>query len=72
MIDLLFSLSGLKFRIIKEDKKEIIDLVWYDYNEYGIFFGYVEEKGRRYYKYISDDGKNWLTIEQYILNGEKF
>jgi hypothetical protein len=36
------------------------------------FFGYVEEKGKRYYKYISDDGKNWLTIEQYILNGEKF
>ena len=72
MINLLFSLSGLKFRIIKEDKKEIIDLVWYDYNEFGIFFGYVEEKGKRYYKYISDDGKKWLTIEQYILNGEKF
>ena len=72
MINLLFSLCGLKLKIIKEDKKEIINLLWYDYNEYDIFFGYVEEKGKRYYKYISDDGKNWLTIEQYILNGEKF
>jgi hypothetical protein len=44
MIDLLFSLSGLKFRIIKEDKKEIIDLVWYDYNEFGIFFWICRRK----------------------------
>lgn len=64
----ILSLLGIPFKI-KLSKK---------YNEYFEYRGnvflsyYINKENKVIYTYISNDGYNWLTIEQFILNGEKF
>jgi hypothetical protein len=47
---------------------------YYKYFEYkdNVFLAYIIKKHKIIYTHISNDGNTWLTIEQFILNGEKF
>ena len=64
----ILSLLGIPVKI-KLSKK---------YNEYFEYRGnvflsyYINKKHKIIYTHISNDGYIWLTIEQFILNGEKF